>query len=106
MSDQTYRIKPLVWERASYAFREEWWCNPLCMRYAISRTRKRPDGPWSWWRLEMMACGNYSTTGYDYYYYDEDCPKALHRSLQGAMAAAEAHWRETITRFLEEVNHE
>lgn len=106
MSEQTYAIKPLVWDSASYACREERWCRPLGMRYSVSRTRKGPDGPWSWWRLDMRSCGNtHETLGYDYYY-DDDCPKSSYRSLQHAIAVAEAHWRETIARFLEEVPHE
>lgn len=93
MSEKTYRIKPLVWEYYKHHFLEEWQAAAVGGSYRVERW-KRDDGarPGRCWAFKSDAG---TVPEYD------ACATA-----EEGMALAEAHWRETITRFLEEVTHE
>ena len=93
MSEKTYRIKPLVWEYYKNHVREEWQAAAVGGWYCVERwmTDGGSWGKWKWSKEDMT-----------------DCAPDMHqcRTAAEGKAAAEAHWRETITRFLEEVTHE
>ena len=90
---ETYRIKPPEWEHSRHSRRESWQAAAVGGRYSVERWRL-DDGHWGTWRwvLEDMTDGAPAV---------RQC-----RTADEGKAMAEAHWRETITRFLEEVTHE
>ena len=93
MSEKTYRIKPLEWERGACPNCE--WCASRAVggSYRVERWRHA----YCDWRGWCWAFESDADTVPEY----DDCATA-----EEGMALAEAHWRETITRFLEEVAHE
>lgn len=105
MSEKTYRIKPLEWKSHRTAYREELWTRPPGRCYSIARTRGGVERRWTRWYLEIRDySGNHVVGTFGYYYHLP--PKMAYRTSDDAKAAAEANWRETITKFLEEVDHE
>lgn len=89
MSEKTYRIKPLAWERVRNKVVEQFSAPAIGVGYEVwrlSHSRK-----W-WWTFD---------DGKDPWPDSHRC-----RTAAEGKAAADAHWRETITRFLEEVTHE
>ena len=93
MSEKTYRIRPLVWEYYKNHVREEWQAEAVGGSYRVERWR-RDNGAWRGW------CWAFESDADTVPEYDA-CATA-----EEGMALAEAHWRETITRFLEEVTHD
>ena len=89
MSKKTYRIKPLEWKRVKNDGGELFSAPAIGVGYEVwrlGRSRK-----W-WW---MFDDG------------EEPWPDSHRcRTADEGKAAAEEHWRKTMTRFLEEVTHE
>lgn len=87
MSKQTYRIKPLEWKRVKNAGGELFSAPAIGGQYEVWRL---PRSRRWWWLFDD----------------GDECAPDPCRTAEEGMAAAEAHWRETITWFLEEVTHE
>ena len=92
-SETTYRIEPLRWAYFANRNREAWEARAIGGKYRVERWR-RDNGRWrGWcWAFESVA---------------DEAPDAHPcRTAEEGKALVEADWRETITRFLEEVDHE
>lgn len=89
MSEYTYRIKPLEWEHCLNKVVEQFSAPAIGGVYEVRRLAHSRQ--WRW----MFDDG------------DEYLPDS-HECLTAdeGKAAAEEHWRQTITRFLDEVDHE
>ena len=92
MSKQTYRIKPLAWRHEVGRFREMWEAPRIEGSYIVERFRDDKGDPWRGWSWAFKDM--------------QDCAPDMHdcRTADEGKAAAEEHWRNTITRFLEEVS--
>lgn len=93
MSEKAYHIRPLVWRRKKNRFHETWEAPAIEGAYRVERRRANEEAPWRGWSWSFEDRSDWTSDMHD-------C-----RTAKEGKAAAEAHWRETITRFLEEVNH-
>ena len=89
MSKQTYRIKPLEWKRVKNAGGELFSAPAIGGQYEVWRLPRSRR----WWWLFDDGDGRWPKS--------DECLTA-----DKGKAAAEEHWRTTITRFLEEVSRE
>ena len=86
---KTYRIKPLEWRHCLNDVLEQFSASVIGGVYEVERRIGRND--WLW---------QFDDGG-------DDAPEyCICRTAAEGKALAEADWRETITRFLEEVTHE